>query len=768
MRSARLSKHVTFVALALLVPSALGMLRTALAPNAVPEFEALCASGQPYFMAASYRGQSASNRPPDKNAPSILLFQDTPRDNGHLELASFAQTGAVWGLAYDRRSKSAFAATYHKRGMPYGAEGPGGVYRIDLTTGDISTFAVVPNAGTRQGGGSMSRGDFDHNSAMRRLVGKTALGDIDLSDDGAELFVMNLDDRSIYRYDVATGALLGTFPHGAAGEPWSRDARPFALAYWQGHVYHGVVNSEGSGTALVAKVYRSLSDGSDMTEVVDMPLRYLRDSVRLPTVAGSTLIWGPWSDDVQDRPGRRDRLHVPQPMLTDIVFSPDGTLSLALRDRYWDLVAQWIDVVEVTPTVIHGLDDHIRPTPVVTFMPETGLGFGDVLRGVQHTSGYTVTTDPEHYDDRNGIGHDESALGGLACVAETMTIAATAFGIESANSERNPGEEGVYWLDVQAGNRVAQESLSRPGVVVPYQRHITRPLTRVSAHGPFFERDYPFHFFRDVASLGDIETLCGTCFPEEVVPTPSDVPTSESPTTEPTQTAAPTDTPTATAVPPTPTAEPSVPVPTPEPGPIFLPLLLHEQCDPATSKADVVLVLDASTSMEGAKHAAAIDAARAFVQQMRLPDDRVGVVAFNTAGFILSPLSGDSAAVDAAIGSLTLAPGTRIDVGLSLAAGMLSDVGVSPDRSQAVVVLTDGLQFERPELPLQLARTLEDRNVVVFAVGLGTDVDAAYLGQLTSDRGRLFLSPDPADLSAIYVALARLIPCPASDFWPVR
>jgi hypothetical protein len=57
---------------------------------------------------------------------------------------------------------------------------------------------------------------------------------------------------------------------------WVKDARPFALAWFGGWLYHGVVNARGTGSDFVAKIYRSRGDGSEMTEVANLPLRYRR------------------------------------------------------------------------------------------------------------------------------------------------------------------------------------------------------------------------------------------------------------------------------------------------------------------------------------------------------------------------------------------------------------------------------------------------------------------------------------------------------------
>src|SRR5262249_20640442 len=156
------------------------------------------------------------------------------------------------------------------------------------------------------------------------------------------------------------------------------------------------------------------------------------------------------------------------PMLTDITFSPNGQMSLGFRDRYWDMVTQWVVEAQATATSVHGAPQ-ASPPPNVTPMAETGLGFGDLLYGEKNADGsYTVNTDPEHFDDTNGLNQKESAMGGLACVANTNTIAATAYGIERANDDKVGGEEGVYFYDVPTGDKTGKENLYRPGSFQPY------------------------------------------------------------------------------------------------------------------------------------------------------------------------------------------------------------------------------------------------------------------------------------------------------------
>jgi hypothetical protein len=112
-----------------------------------PDFEMACADDEPYLVTAAFRAKTSAGAAPNVSAASVILFRDTPSNRPHYVLATYSQTGAVWGLAYRPSEAAVYAAAFHKRGLPYGPGGPGGIYRIDLATGAVSLFLTVPDAG---------------------------------------------------------------------------------------------------------------------------------------------------------------------------------------------------------------------------------------------------------------------------------------------------------------------------------------------------------------------------------------------------------------------------------------------------------------------------------------------------------------------------------------------------------------------------------------------------------------------------------------------
>lgn len=224
---------------------------------------------------------------------------------------------------------------------------------------------------------------------------------------------------------------------------------------------------------------------------------------------------------------------------------------------------------------------------------------------------------------------------------------------------------------------------------------------------------------------------------------------------------------------PTPTVTPSS---TPTPGPIYLPVLLRERCTPERVRADIVLVLDTSSSMTGQPLEAAKAAAVRFVDIVLAGSEtaiggagsRIAIVGFNREAWRAHDLSDDAAALVDAIMGLEVTPGTRIDFGLAAALAELRGPRATPGNTPTVVLLTDGLHNGPPDPVYALAVEARDAGMSIFMIGLGADVDVPFLETVAGSARRTYLAPGNADLRAIYEAVAGDIPCPADVFWGRR
>lgn len=204
---------------------------------------------------------------------------------------------------------------------------------------------------------------------------------------------------------------------------------------------------------------------------------------------------------------------------------------------------------------------------------------------------------------------------------------------------------------------------------------------------------------------------------------------------------------------------PPTPTPTPEPFAAFLPIMYREHCLPAKERADVVLLVDASSSMEGEKLVEARRAARAFIATLDLGRDRAALFAFDEHAIRLAPLGSDEAALDAGLDALTLGSGTRIDRALDGALAEITGAAPAPGpRKAAVVLLSDGGQSGPLPPVFDAADALRAAGIARYSIGLGPDVDRTLLSDI-ADPGGFFFAPRVEDLETIYRRLAGVVRC---------
>jgi hypothetical protein len=729
----------------------------------LPDVETACGAGRPYLAVACYRAVNHHPRGTgnyEDDAPAVALVSDLPDGGLHPVLATHRDVGAVWGLAYSRAEGAVYASAYLKRQLQFGRGGPGAIYRIDLASGAIRTAITVPNAGKDV----HQRGRIGPDGEVSGSVGKSSLGGLVLSDEAHMLWVMNLADRRIYRYSLPGGEPFGSFAHGAAAEPWAVDARPFALMIYGGRLYHGVVNSaqrSGHIDALAAYVYESSLDGSNMREIVRADLTYPRGISSTAGWWGITCSepddgiwdweWLPWDDTRQSIVPREDYCFStthPMPMLTDLAFDVGGDLVLGLRDRFAD---SGLRVGEFS--LFSGRAPVGREA--------LAYGGGAVLRARPAGDRWIAEPEPDFFSSLGPRAGNDAALGGLASVAGGLQLV---IGSNPVLSDGDPGtiREGLVWFDIAGRRRVSYEHIcgttfSLPTATAPRSFAVARaqeePTPQTSVfHGP--------------ATLGDVELLCTA--PELPTWTPTAEPTA-------TSTVVPTATPTA---PPSASVTPSTPPPsataTQAPQPILLPILPHDApCSPKLVHTDVALVIDASSSMEEltragrSKIAAARSAAIEFLRHLQLPGDQAAVVAFNSSAWRPQALTGDPITLANALAAIRTASGTRIDLGVRMAAEELTGPLHRSGNNRAMIVLTDGYNSPEPaESAIAAATAAKSQGIRLFTVGLGAAVDETTLRTMASQASDYLRAPDGEDLAAIYERIAVVIPCPPERFWP--
>lgn len=181
--------------------------------------------------------------------------------------------------------------------------------------------------------------------------------------------------------------------------------------------------------------------------------------------------------------------------------------------------------------------------------------------------------------------------------------------------------------------------------------------------------------------------------------------------------------------------------------------------DPITT----LLVLDVSGSMEQrGKLAAAQDAARAYINQMRA-GDKAGVLAFNTQVTEVQAITEDRQALLAAIDSLQAINDTALYDALDRAVDTLEGL---PGR-KAVIVLSDGLDNSSTVTAADVLARVSDAELSVSTIGFGdpgagagsmAGIDEALLKDLAQQAGGMYgYAEDAAALTALFESYGRAL-----------
>lgn len=478
----RLPRLAALLALCAALPLAMRALAPPSAlPQVVADLAAACADRRPYLVTACYAPTAGDPAP---SQPALVLFRDTPDDGGQRVLAGLAQVGSVWGLAYDPAGEALYVGAFRKRGVSPGPGGAGAVYRLDLASGEVHVFARLPQ-GSDLGGAAPVVGDRDDAAALHE-AGRQGLGDLDLDAEAGQLFAVNLADRRIHALALDDGRHLGSWPHGAAAEPWAAEARPFGLALHEGRLYHALVRSAEAGGRegdLEARVYSSRYDGGDPRLEARLPLGGPRGSLRqAPDAAAQSLSWQPWRDTLPELEAGTLALG-PQPLAADIAFTAAGEMVLGLRDRLTDMS---------DPALAAGLP--------------LALGLGDLRVARREAGGWRFLPVGGRFADAIA-GSDHAAQGGLAAWPQGRALI-------SAELARLPSLSAgsamrASWYGAADGQRRAAEGLCPSGATLPGLWERTgRRTSRPS--WPARRALADTTSFNSPRSSGDLELLCDT------------------------------------------------------------------------------------------------------------------------------------------------------------------------------------------------------------------------------------------------------------------
>lgn len=276
-------------------------------------------------------------------------------------LATAAEVGSVWGMAYQRESKKLFSATILKRHVGLGSLGIGGIYLTDLNTNTITPYVNLSSLGVTLASATqltqLNSRNLPSNSTSSSsdpnvlgMVGKVGLGGMDISPDGKTLWVMNVYEKKLVSVTIGNPAVTGGSITAANVAQFSvpnpgctnGTYRPWAVKYYRGKIYVGVVcdaSTAGTQANLFAHVYvfDPTTSTFSASPIFSTTLNYSKGAVHTGDAAlGSK--WEPWRDAWSDihagaSSGQGVRSARVQPIFSALEFDTDGSLILGFMDR---------------------------------------------------------------------------------------------------------------------------------------------------------------------------------------------------------------------------------------------------------------------------------------------------------------------------------------------------------------------------------------------------------------------------------------------------
>ncbi len=473
------------------------------------------------YNAGEYTGANAS-----RGTLFGFPFDSSGTTTPPMTLGSHGQVGATWGLAYRQSAGTLYSAAFMKRHIGFGPAGTGAIYVSPVPASGAGTTTptlatTIPDTGgdphpmsdtnctSRDGQGSSgtsqcwSRDQFSFDA-----VGKRGLGGMALISDGANpandaLLVVNLNDRKLYKVtnlNAAPARAGYTMPislpnSGASALPAGNaagqhqacagaDVRPFAVTVYKGTGYVGMVcSAQTTRSTADLRAYIYSFNPSTMVfataPMLEFPLNYGRSCSNGNNADGcwQRANWLPWIGAFDDslvnsgQPPMGDGVKIltaPQPVLSDITFGDNGSMTIGLRDRYGDQMgyrALNSDAGDNRLYVATSTGDILRACLVGGAYtlenagtcdgkgPGTG-GVKAVVSGLPQGPGGYEFYNYDYYANNNEtpLYHDEGAQGGLTQVPGFDTVVTSSMNPLSGTT-LGIWSGGLRWYNSEDGTK---------------------------------------------------------------------------------------------------------------------------------------------------------------------------------------------------------------------------------------------------------------------------------------------------------------------------
>ena len=191
---------------------------------------------------------------------------------------------------------------------------------------------------------------------------------------------------------------------------------------------------------------------------------------------------------------------------------------------------------------------------------------------------------------------------------------------------------------------------------------------------------------------------------------------------------------------------------------VTITLSVSGDCPELERKSDVVLVLDVSSSMTGAKGQAVEQAAAQFVDLMDPRLVQIGIVTFSDTPTRVIELSTDYLQVKNEISTLKYGHNTNIVDGLATGVDMVLGPKHRGDATPVIIFLSDGDHNVNPVFGTmdEVIELLQSSPIETYAIGID-GADRWLLRRIAGTRSRFIEEPDPDLIDWAFGDIARRI-----------
>lgn len=175
-------------------------------------------------------------------------------------------------------------------------------------------------------------------------------------------------------------------------------------------------------------------------------------------------------------------------------------------------------------------------------------------------------------------------------------------------------------------------------------------------------------------------------------------------------------------------------------------------------RADIMLVVDSSGSMEGDKLELVKAGLDTFLMRI-LPEDRVGLITFDSSARVatpLAPLTDNRIQLQTAISDMRARGKTAVFDALELARAELEALPpTEDDRITAIVLLSDGADNSSAIDLDGLSANFEESGISIFPVAYGADADVSIVQAIAEFSRTQVVQGDTGDIARIFENLSR-------------